>query len=179
MTNTEDLTLSRNVLEMVAIADEFCRMTEDCQRLSSDAFLKSLNSFSALLYLRGTLLPAVVPEYPEANERFVTEEQWENIFNVCREKTAAYDQFYFLSSHDAQAEPEKMSIAEGIADVYQDLKDFVVLFRKPQLAIRENAVASCRELFAHRWGPILARLLAVLHELNHHSTAKGFSEQLD
>jgi hypothetical protein len=178
MTDTDDITLSRNVLEMVAIADEFCRMTEDSHKLNPDAFLKSLNSFSALLYLRGSLLPVIVPEYPEANERFVTEEQWENIFNVCRDKTGSHDVFYFLSSHDALAESEKTSIAEGVADVYQDMKDFVVLFRKPLLAARENAVASCRELFVHRWGPILARLMPVLHELNHQSASGGVAEQL-
>jgi hypothetical protein len=179
MSNTDDLTLSRNVLEMVTIADEFCRMTEDCKSLTTEAFLKSLNSFSALLYLRGTLLPAIIPEYPEANERFVTEEQWENIFNSCREKTGDYDLFYFLSSHDPFAEPEKGSLAECVADVYQDMKDFVLLFRKPKLAARENAIAGARELFAQRWGPILVRVLSVLHSIHYNNTSQDFGEQID
>jgi hypothetical protein len=176
MTNTDDLTLSRNVLEMVAIADEFCRMAEDCNRLTSEEFLKSLNSFSALLYLRGTLLPAIITEYPEANERFVTEEQWENIFNSSREKTGRFDVFYYVSSHDPLAEAEKASLAECVADVYQDMKDFVLLFKKPKLAARENAVASVRELFAYRWGPVLARILPVLHAIQYNVTSPDFGE---
>jgi len=170
MTN-DDPTLSRNVLEFVAIADEFCRMIEDAEKLDKSKLLKSLGGFAPLLYLRGTLLPKIVPEYPEANERFVTLEQWENIFNLLKETLGHADRYWFADKNDTD-DPELMqgSLAEGIADTYQDLKDFTLLFKRNQLAACENAIAACSQLFIERWGLSLSLIIQALHQLNYAAT---------
>jgi len=168
MDKPDDLTLSRNVLETVAIASEFCLLAEDSGKVNKDDMARSLGSFIPLLYLRGTLLPDIVPEYPEANERFVAEEQWENIFTLFREKFGQDDRFRYLDSPDTSAsETEIGSISECIADIYQDLKDFVLLYKRNQIAARENAIHSVRLLFKEHWGLLLLRLMPVFHEINY------------
>ena len=168
MDNTADLTLSRNVLETVAVVSEFCLLAEDAGKVNKSDMARSLGSFIPLLYLRGTLLPDIVPEYPEANERFVAEEQWENIFMLFSEKFEEDDKFRFLDSPaSGGAEPEMASISECIADIYQDLKDFILLYKRNQLASRENAIHSARLLFKEHWGLLLLRLMPVFHEINY------------
>lgn len=164
--STTDLTLSRNILELAAVASEFCNFVEDTANLRQQAFFNSLQGLVPLLYLRGTLLPHIEPEFPEANERFVTEEQYEGLFNALRELTGELDEFWYIDHSGSHiTETLKGSFAEHLADIYQDLKDFIMLFKKPQLAARENAIASCKANFAPHWGIRLANLLPALHEL--------------
>lgn len=164
--STSDHTLSRNILEMVAVASEFCNFVEDSPNLKQQAFFNSLQGLIPLLYLRGTLLPEIEPEFPDANERYVTEEQYEGLFNALRELTGDLDEFWYIDHTGTHiTETLKGSFAEHLADIYQDLKDFVMLYKKPQLASRENAIASCKSNFAPHWGNRLANLLPALHEL--------------
>ncbi|HMM12063.1 MAG TPA: DUF5063 domain-containing protein [Bacteroidales bacterium] len=161
---TSDLTLSRNVLEMAAVATEYCNFIESAQGLEPQAAFVMLGRFVPLLYLRGTLLPEITPEYPDANERYVTEEQWDGVFLDLRTLFADQDEFPYLGENDlGELTSLNGSISEHLADVYQDMKDFVMLFKKADPAMRENAVAGCRQLFFEHWGPRLARLLPVVH----------------
>src|SRR5690554_5810016 len=94
--STTDPTLSRNILEMADVASEFCNFVEATANLRQQAFFNSLQGLVPLLYLRGTLLPEIEPEFPEANERFVTEEQYEGLFNALRELTGELDEFWYI-----------------------------------------------------------------------------------
>ena len=79
-----DITLSRNVLEMATVAEEFCAFLERCNTHSQNDFYRTLQGLIPLLYLRGSLLPQITPEFPEAAEYFVNEEQWESVFYALR-----------------------------------------------------------------------------------------------
>ncbi|MFA4852339.1 MAG: DUF5063 domain-containing protein [Bacteroidales bacterium] len=57
------------------------------------------------------------------------------------------------------------SIAENITDVYQDMKDFIMLYQKGTHAAKENAVAECRRLFETHWGSRLVNALRALHHV--------------
>jgi hypothetical protein len=151
---------------MVAVASEFCNFAEDTANLRQQSFFNLLQGLVPLLYLRGTLLPEIEPEFPEADERYVTQEQYEGLFNALREISSDLDEFWYIDHSGTQiTETLKGSFAEHLADIYQDLKDFVMLYKRPQIAARENAIASCKANFAPHWGKRLANLLPALHEL--------------
>ncbi|MBK9290364.1 MAG: DUF5063 domain-containing protein [Bacteroidetes bacterium] len=162
---SDDPTLSRNVLEMAAVATEYCSFIEQASGMEPKIAFGNLLKFVPLLYLRGTLLPDIEPEYPEADERYVTEEQWDSIFLDLRALFDLEDEFTYVGENEF-GEPASLngSISEHLADVYQDLKDFITLFKKADPAKRENAIAGCKVLFAEHWGPRLARLLPVIHQ---------------
>lgn len=163
-----DPTLSRPVLELVTIATEYCLLIESAQPSGQNkAFMKTLTGFIPLLYLRGSLLTAAGPEHPEANERYVTAEQWDAQFLNLREVFGDSDEFWHIDYTElSHNDPIKASLAECLTDVYQDLKDFVLLFKQNSLAARENAIYSCFQLFQQRWGNCLAMVLPYLHTLN-------------
>ena len=96
-----------------------------------------------LLYLKGSLLPQLGAEDDTALEHFVTEEKWEEVFTHISKKLEK-DDSYFLIDDEAYvvkgAENGKASIAEKLADAYQDMKDFVMLYQKGSHAAKENAV---------------------------------------
>ncbi len=150
---------------MAAVASEYCSFIESASGKEPTAAFSTLNKLIPLIYLRGTLLPEIEPEYPEANERYVTEEQWDSIFLDLRTLFDVQDEFLYIGENEF-GEPSSLtgSISEHLADVYQDLKDFVMLYKKADPALRENAIAGCRQLFFDHWGPRLARLLPIVHE---------------
>jgi hypothetical protein len=117
-----------------------------------------------LLYLKGTLLPTIEVTNPDRNERFFTEEEWETLFNEIRKIFGKQDLFWFYDP-DHSDEPAKGSIAELLADIYQDLQDFLTLYQANSIDAKENAVHELRSLFFSNWGIKALRLLSPLHSL--------------
>lgn len=162
MTNT-DPTLERPVIEFAALATAYCKLIEEA---NSTELLQNLQGYIPMLYLRGNLLKASPPEYPEANERFVTEEEWEAVFLKLRNLFSDKDEFWHIDYVEANHnDPVKQSLSECLTDAYQDLKDFLLLYKQNSLAARQNAVFSCQQLFYRRWGLRLAIVLPYLHGL--------------
>lgn len=157
---------SINVLEFLRVAHEFCLFTEKAGEKDKDEYIDFFLKIGPLLYLKGKLLPDVVPEYPETTERFVTEEEWQDLFNVHRAIFGPDDEFYHVSYEEFnEYEAVKASLSENFTDIYQDLKDFILLYQKKSKAARQNAVHECKELFESRWGHKILSNLRYLHFL--------------
>ena len=165
--NLHNRIYSKNVVEVITIANEICLFLEEIEKYDKKYIYHYLQKILPLLYLKGALLPDVEVSSEEANERFVTQEQWENIFNTLRKKFEKDDSFFFLDYDSKENdEPEKGSMAEFLADLYQDLKDFLLLYQKNTTAARENAVNSCKQLFEAHWGLKLLHIhMAIHHQL--------------
>lgn len=160
-----DPVYSRNILEMLAVANEYCVFVEKADVYSTDELLGFFQKISPLLYIKGALLPIIEPSNPEANERFVTEEKWELIFNSLRIKFQPSDEFWSADTEFGTPEILKGSMAEHFTDIYQDLKDFLILYQRSSIAAKENAVAECRRLFANHWGIRIANVQKAMHYL--------------
>lgn len=175
--SNNDITLSRNVIEMATVAEEFCAFLEKgTNHLQSD-FFRTLQGLIPLLYLRGSLLPQIIPEFPEAAEYFVNEEQWECIFYALRKVTRNQDEFWHvINSTSSFSETTRGSISEHLADVYQDIKNFLLLYKRNSYAARENAIALCLENFKLHWGAKLATVLIAIHQIQNNETTSNFEE---
>jgi hypothetical protein len=153
---------SKNVLEFLRVAHEYCLFTESIFDRSAADILKFYQRIAPLLYLKGLLLPEITPEFPESTERFVTEEEWESIFNELRAKFSNNDEYWYSDPDNKDVNDLiKASLSENMTDIYQDLKDFVLLYQKGSRATKEAAVAEVFNLFQSRcsW--------AILHSLPH------------
>lgn len=160
----EDITLTKPVLETVAVAQEFCNYIDESESKSVKGIMEFLHRILPLLYLKGTFLPNIAVEYPEANERYVTQEQWENIFTMLRDKFGNEDEYWIINPDLLnENEPIKASMAENIADIYQDMKDFVLLFKKNTHAARQNALNECKVLFKTHWGFRIGNIIPKIH----------------
>ncbi|HPS27060.1 MAG TPA: DUF5063 domain-containing protein [Bacteroidales bacterium] len=150
---SKEIVQSRNVLEFITVANELCVFLEENGKYDIIFIYTYLQKVLPLLYLKGTMLPDVFVDDEDANERFVTLEQWEKIYLALLDKTGTTDSFYFIGNDDEfENKPQKGSIAENLADIYQDLKDFLLLYQKNRLAAQQNAVHALRVLFEINWG---------------------------
>ncbi len=161
----EDSSIQKSVLELLTVANELCLFLEKADEYNKQEIFEYFHKICPLIYLKGSLISSIDVENPEANERFVAEEQWEYIFNTLRSKLAPDDEFWYIDEQRfIDDEVDKGSIAEHFADIYQDLKDYIMLYQKNTHAARENAVNNCRTLFEVNWGPKLIRVMKAIHQ---------------
>ncbi|NOR87309.1 MAG: DUF5063 domain-containing protein [Bacteroidales bacterium] len=155
---------SKNVMEMLTVANEYCHFIEKAHQYETKDILGYLQKIFPLLYLKGALMPSIEVQTPEANERFVTAENWEIIFNELRNKFKPKDEFWSMDYSDLKdKDPDKSSLADHLTDVYQDLKDFVILYGKGTQAAKENAVHDCKYFFETHWGNRLVNAQKYVH----------------
>ena len=158
-----EIVQSKPVMEMLAVAMEYCRFVNEIKNYELPEAFDFLQKILPALYLKGSLFPSIETDDDTANERFVTEEEYETV----RVRTAAHlgDRDYFstvdLANDDVNAVP--VALSELLADIYTDLKDFILLYAKENLAAKENAVANCRYYFQTGWGVRVTQALPYIH----------------
>jgi len=157
----EGIIQSRPVLEMLTVANEYCLFFEKADAYQPQDILSYFRRIAPLLYLKASMLPDIIPPDDAIGERFVTEEQWENIFKSLSEKMGPEALYHFL---DDNLDIQQASLADNMADIYQDMKDFVMLFQKNHFFSREVALATFQDLFQTHWGAILLIALKACHD---------------
>ena len=161
---------SKSVIEMLTVANEYCLFLEKSSSYSKKDILDFLQKISPLMYIKGALLPPILVSNPEANERYVTEEQWGNIYNELKAKFGKDDEYWIIDNDDETAQdPKKASLADSFSDVYQDMKDFVLLYQRNTMAAQENAAREIKVLFSDHWGIRLVQAHSWIHQLLFHS----------
>ena len=159
---------STTVIELLKIANEYCIFLENHEKTTKEDLIVFIQKIMPIMYLKGSLLPAVEVDDPSVAERFVTEEQWENLFNEYRNKLFDIDEFWILNYDSPDKDtPVKASLSELLMDIYQDMKDFVLLYQKPARASKQNAVKDIKYLFETHWGGKTLQINQWVHSLNY------------
>jgi len=153
---------NRNVLEVLTISNELCLLIDNTEKYEKSDVLNILHRLLPLLYLKASLLKPIAASNPDSSERFVTEEQYELIYQSFKKLLGQDDIIYIIQKKDISV---KASLAEYIIDVYQDIKDFLMLYQKPSISAKENAINECITLFEKHWGPRLLTSLNAMHTL--------------
>ncbi len=159
MNNNQD---TKAALEMLTVANEYCLFFEKAENYKANDILLYFQKIAPLIYLKASLIDSSETGNDAFNERYVTEEQWETVFKVLREKLGSNDQYYI---HDHNFDSVEASLADNMADIYQDMKDFIMLYQKNTEPARQNAIANLTDLFRWRWGPALISALGAVHQL--------------
>jgi hypothetical protein len=157
---------SRNVVEFVAVANEFCKYAEHASKLKGDEMLKILQRILPLLYLKASLLPQLEPFFEDGNEKFVTEADWTDINEILKEKFGtANDYLEVFDEKINETEGHVVSsISENMADIYQDIKDFLLLYQTGTGEVMNDAVWECRMNFENFWGQKLVNSMRAIHK---------------
>lgn len=173
-TFTEEAYKSRQVIELLTVAKEYCLFLEKAEEYGKEILLDFISKISPLLYLKGALLPTVMVSDSGANERFVTQEQWEDMFFTLHRIFGKEDLFWVaFPESDGQYTLVKASLAEQLADIYQDMKDFVLLYQKNLQASGENAASEIKKLFSSHWGIRISQIQRHVHTLIHGEPEEG------
>ena len=161
------LVYSKNVIELITVANEFCSFLERSDEMESADFLNRLQKMLPLLYLKASLLPKFEFEADDELEKYVTEVEYNLIQQKILVHTGAGDDYQevFIQGMQFSESALTSSIAENVADVYQDMKDLVMSFRTMNDEVMEQALWESQNNFSQIWGQKLVNCLRALHNL--------------
>ena len=166
MAKNSDPVYSRSVVEFVAAANEYCKYAEQASKLKGDELLKIFQRILPYMYIKASLLPELQPVFEDGNEKFVTETDWNRIHDVLKEKLGSADAYVEVMDLRASVtEPEiAASISEDLTDIYQDIKDFLLLYQTGTSEVMNDAVWECKLNFENIWGQKLVNSLRAIHK---------------
>lgn len=166
MDNSSSPVYSRNVVEFVAAANEFCKYQEHAIEIKGEEMLRILQRILPFLYLKASLLPSLEPYFEDGNEKFVTENDWIRIHDTLKEKFGTANDYREVFDDKANETdgPVVASLAENMADIYQDLKDFLLLYQTGTQEVMNDAVWECKMNFENYWGQKLTNSLRAIHK---------------
>jgi hypothetical protein len=181
MDTDSDPVYSRNVVEFVAVANEFCKYAEHASELKGDELLKILQRILPLMYLKASLLPQLDPFFEDGNEKFVTEADWTDINESLKEKFGTANDYLevFDEKINETEGPVVSSISENMADIYQDMKDFLLLYQTGTGEVMNDAVWECRMNFENFWGQKLVNSMRAIHKFIYSGEEIGKVEKVD
>ncbi|MDR2917159.1 MAG: DUF5063 domain-containing protein [Tannerella sp.] len=163
---TNSLIYDKNTLEFVTVTLEFCALMETTSEHTLFSFTDKAVKILPLLYLKATLLPVREERDEESDmEHFITENTYEVIRHRLADLLGEYDSYLETFHPDMKYSdtPIAATISENLADVYQDLGDFVALFRQENEEVMGLALSVCEENFRLYWGQKLLNALKALH----------------
>jgi len=166
MEENTDPAYSRNVIEFVAVANEYCKYAEHASRLKGDELLRILQRILPLMYIKASLLPQLNPYFEDGNEKFVTESDWIGMHETLRNKFGTADDYLevFDDKTNETEGPVISSISENMADIYQDIKDFLLLYQTGTAEVMNDALWECRMNFENFWGQKLVNAMRAIHK---------------
>lgn len=171
MKEKSQVIFERNAVEFVTVAAEFCAFLERSQEMKRDFFVDRMLKILPLLYLKASTLPEVEMMEDDEPETYVTEEIYEilrlNLVGILAEEDDYLE--VFLPEMKYSDTPIKKNISEDLADIYQDIKNFIFVFKLGLNETMNDALFICKENFAEFWGQKLVNTMRALHDVKYNS----------
>lgn len=169
MPKEESIYYSRNIIEFVTVANEFCALAEGMEQMNRYETVDNFHKILPFLYMKAVMLPEISDSYEDIFDKYVTEEIYTGIKNSIELKMGQYDAYHEVFNEDFQYDdkPIAASISEDIADIYQDVKDFIMLYRMGTDEIVNDGVWELQNNFKLYWGQKLTNCLRALHQLRY------------
>ncbi|MBO4549131.1 MAG: DUF5063 domain-containing protein [Bacteroidaceae bacterium] len=160
---------AHNTLEFVTVAAEYCALLERCDERTEDEFAGTLLKLLPLIYMKVQLLPEV-----DTVGDFVPSDQvTENDYNYVRSNAYSllhdHDEYEMLVwDEDMQTEESRWcSVSEGLADIWQALRNFVAVYQQRVEPCMMDALWQVRDNFELYWGQTLLDTLRQLHRIKY------------
>ena len=168
MQSESKVIFERNSVEFVTVAAQYCQFLENVEGMEREEFIDTVLKILPLLYVKALLLPEMeMIDEDDTLETCVTEETY-SVMNVQLADIMGDRDDYldvFVEDMKYSDQPITRYISEGLADIYQDIKDFIFVFRQGVNRNMHNALATCQDNFKLYWGQKLVNTLRALHEV--------------
>ena len=157
----------KNVIEFVTVAVEFCAILEGDEKLPRLEWIDRMLKILPLIYLKASLLPETFASVDENPQIFVQEDDYyrvqQRVSDVMGEEDIYLD--VFIEDMKYSDRPISAFISENIADIYQDVRNFISIYQYEMTDQMEIALEVCKNNFKSYWGQKLVNVLRPLHAL--------------
>lgn len=165
--HTNNIVYAPVTLDFVTVSVEFCSFLESGEISNRNEWMLTALRMLPLLYVKATLLPPVEIINDGFPETFVTEQDYIRVSNQISSMMGE-DNIYldvFIEDMKYSDRPISSFISEDIADIYQDIRNFVSVYQYGLEEAMTSALYICAENFRSYWGQKLVNVLRALHSL--------------
>ena len=157
-----------STIAFVTIAAQACLLMEQTAEHERNVWREQMLRLLPVLYLRTRLLEPAETMMEDEPQRFVTEEDYNFTLAGIRNLLGSDDAYLdiFVDRGVYTDEIRTAYISEGLADIYQELKDMAAAFQTGDEPVMNDAVVLCREAFDAHWGSKLLSVTRALHEIS-------------
>ena len=159
---------SKNVLEFVTVSNEFCNILENCGEYTKKDFIGIALKILPLLYLKAVVLPKTEEELAdEFVDKVVDEDLYQHIQALVRNKMGQHDDYLEVFTAEMQHSdvPLSSNVSEDLADIYQDVKNFIEAYKTAVTEIMNDALFEVTGNFELVWGQRLVNTLRAMHNV--------------
>ena len=169
MKNESSIIYDKNTVEFVTVAVQFCDFLENAADETQEELIDKLAKIIPLLYLKASMLPTEELISDEDPETFVSEYDYEYIRMRLSELLGAKDDYLEVFSPDMPYSdtPVTANISEDLADMYQDIKNFISVYEIGFDETMHSAILICKENFETFWGQKAVNVLRPLHAIKY------------
>ena len=161
-------------IDMITVSAEYCIFLE---KLVSSAttrrqFLEQMTRLLPLIYVKASLLPELEETDVFDLPVVVTEDDYDEVRQSVWRLLKADDDYLEVFTPDMQYSEGAVThtISEDLADIYQDLKNFVAVFADRNEEAMHDAIARVLDNFRTYWGQCLVNVMRPLHDLLYNKT---------
>lgn len=174
----KEIVYSKDSIEFVTVAVQYCAFLENIEDASETELTDKLTKLLPLLYLKALLVPETDTVNEDDPEISVTEDDYHYIASKLNNVFLNNDTYLevFLQDMKYSETPIAASISEDLADIYQDLKNFITIFERGITENMNDALYVCMENFKIYWGQKLVNVLRALHSLKYAIGSDEFEE---
>ncbi len=167
MSTIHDLVYSPEALEFVKNAGAFAEMMTGPQPDDRKVFVRKVLTLLPAMYSGILRVPVTEPVYEGENEKFITEEEWSSVYQLVLNVMGSQNEYLDIPDEDEYDRMELISreISEDLADIYQDIGNFLGLYRNGTEEIMNDALWECMLNFENFWGAKILRVSAALHRI--------------
>jgi len=163
------------IRDFVKIAGDYCQLLELSSQKRTGELINELQQVLPLLYMKAAQLPRPKYCYEEEPTTFVNEDDYATIHNLLQQKFELFTGITGMSPGTLPNQHELVSfgLAEGFADIYEELKNFVNLYEVGLPQSMNDAVWICRKSFEGNLGTRIADSMKALHLLIYDKNSSG------
>ncbi|NLY25307.1 MAG: DUF5063 domain-containing protein [Bacteroidales bacterium] len=176
--DTNQIVYDKSVIDFVAVAVECCVFLEQEELLPRTEWIDKMLKLLPLLYVKASLLPVAVAVDDSPPATFVREEDYSRVSAKVGELMGEEDVYLdvFVDDMKYSDRPVSAFVSENIADIYQDLRNFVSVYQFELTDQMNDALSVCRENFLLFWGQKLVNVLRPLHALKSRGVNMDFTD---
>lgn len=177
----KEIVYSKDSIEFVTVAVQYCGYLENFTTVTESELTDKLTKILPLLYLKASLVPETDTVNDEEPEITVTEDDYNYISSKLYNVFLNNDTYLevFLQDMKYSETPISASISEDLADIYQDLRNFITVFERGITENMNDALFVCSENFKTYWGQKLVNVLRALHSLKYSDNPSILEDEED
>lgn len=176
--DTHQIIYSKNVVEFVTVANEYCASVENVSLYSAQENLQKFQKLLPLLYIKASVLPKIERLLDDELEKYLTELDYNVLHQKWVQLLNENDSFYEVFDPSIQFGQETVtaSVSENMLDIYQGLKDFITSYSIGNEEVMNDSLAECLFQFESAWGQQLVNVMRAVHMLVYGDVDFGASE---